>query len=70
MGPGDFSAMTYYFGNPVAQAWWDAVAEAGGWRVDPEFFDAANKAIKRIDPNELVKWQNLVRSKLSERIGN
>ncbi|MCZ6657521.1 MAG: hypothetical protein O7C67_09510 [Gammaproteobacteria bacterium] len=70
VGPTGFSEMTYYFGNPVAQAWWDAVAEAGGWRQDPEFFDAANKAINRVDPYELAKWQDLVRSKLRDRIGD
>ena len=64
-----YSGMTYYFGNQVAQAWWDAVAESGGWRADREFFDAANRAIQRVDPNELAEWQDLVRRKLIERIG-
>ena len=70
LGGANFSGMTYYFGNPVAQAWWDAVEEAGGWRLDPEFFDAANKAINRVNSYELAKWQDLVRTKLRDRIGN
>jgi hypothetical protein len=69
-GPEEYSGMTYYFGNHVAQAWWDAVAESGGWRVDPEFFEAANKAIRRVDPNELVKWQDLIRLKLAQRVSD
>ena len=58
----------YVFGNQVSQAWWDVTSESGGWREHREFFEAANTAIRRVDPNAMSNWHARLRTKLSERV--
>ncbi len=60
--------LNYVFGNQVSQAWWDVVSESGGWLEHKEFYEAANTAIRRVDPDALSDWQARIRTRLSERV--
>ena len=62
-----YGLLVYYFGNPVGQAWWDAISEAGGWRLDKGFFEAADRGIRSAGPNGLAEWHGLIREKLRLR---
>ena len=56
------------FGNQASQAIWDVTSESGGWLEHKEFFEAANAAIRRVDPDAVSNWQARIRAKLSERV--